>query len=661
MNPSRNVILFGTEEPVAETIRLEAGPLTAELEAGALRYIRLNGVEVIRGIAFLARDRNWGTCLPEITGLEVEQGAEGFSARYEATCRDGAGSIRYRARIVGRPDGSLDFEAEGEALDDFTTNRTGFVVLHPLAGTVGAPLTVEHVDGRVVESRFPEMIDPDCPFRDIRALTHEPIPGLRLTCRMEGDAFEMEDHRNWMDASWKTYVRPLALPWPYVLAKGEALKQRVTLRLSGALAAPALAAGGGAIPVKVGAALPHALPRLGLAAPAEHVAAALERAGALRALGPAHLVCRFDARKGNGAEDMARFAALGRETGAELVLEAVVPCEDASGAPTADPAILKRDLAFIAEAARAGGAAFARVAISPASDLKCTLPGSVFPPAPAWETLFAEGRAAFPGVTLGGGMFSYFTELNRKRPPAALLDFICHSGCPIVHAGDDLSVTENLEALPSIFSSARALAGGKPYWIFPASIAMRDNPYGAVPAENPNNIRQAMNRVDPRERGLLGAAWYAGYLAHAARAGVEAVTLAAIAGPSGVIHVPGPEASPWMDAAGAALRPSWHVLAAYAALRGVPLSAESGAPRTVQALAAEGEGGARLILANLTGEPVDIALSGAAGPMEAVLLDEGAFAAAVAGTGWRDAAPRVAVEGGKLALGAHAVAFVAPA
>ena len=38
---------------------------------------------------------------------------------------------------------------------------------------------------------------------------------------MEGDTFEMEDQRNWTDASYKTYVRPLALPWPYTLRAGE--------------------------------------------------------------------------------------------------------------------------------------------------------------------------------------------------------------------------------------------------------------------------------------------------------------------------------------------------------------------------------------------------------------------------------------------------------
>ena len=49
-------------------------------------------------------------------------------------------------------------------------------------------------------------------------------------------------------------------------------------------------------------------------------------------------------------------------------------------------------------------------------------------------------------------MFSYFTELNRKRPPAELFDFVCHTICPLVHAGDDLSLTEGLEALPYIFA-----------------------------------------------------------------------------------------------------------------------------------------------------------------------------------------------------------------
>ena len=77
-------------------------------------------------------------------------------------------------------------------------------------------------------STFPALVDPVQPFLAIRALTHEVLPGLKATVRMEGDTFEMEDHRNWTDASFKTYVRPLALPWPYTLPAGEAVKQSVS-------------------------------------------------------------------------------------------------------------------------------------------------------------------------------------------------------------------------------------------------------------------------------------------------------------------------------------------------------------------------------------------------------------------------------------------------
>ncbi|RUV28039.1 hypothetical protein EOB49_36060, partial [Mesorhizobium sp. M7A.F.Ca.MR.148.00.0.0] len=51
---------------------------------------------------------------------------------------------------------------------------------------------------------------------------------------------EMEDQRNWSDASYKTYVRPLALPWPYVLPAGLPLRQTISLRIAGEGKAPAV-------------------------------------------------------------------------------------------------------------------------------------------------------------------------------------------------------------------------------------------------------------------------------------------------------------------------------------------------------------------------------------------------------------------------------------
>lgn len=656
MNVPLSVKLFGTEEPVADPVILSAGPLEATFDAGDLRYIKVGGIEALRGVAFLVRDKNWGTYNPDLSNLVIEQDETGFVVTYDAECGDADQSLRYAARIEGRADGSLSFSSEGETLSDFLTARTGFVVLHPLAGIVGMPVLVEHTDGSKVESRFPERIDPMCPFQDVRALTHQVSTGLNLVCRMEGDAFEMEDHRNWMDASYKTYSRPLALPWPFTMERGESIAQRVELTLEGALADVSAAQGAAPINVTVGQSLGHAMPRIGLAAPAEHVGDAMAHADLVRQAGPSFLVCHYDARRGHTADTMEQFAELGAATGVPLVLEAVVPCLDSDGSPTDDLAVMRRDLAAIASAAQQAGIRFERVAVSPACDLKCTLPGSVFPPAPGWDDLIGAARETFPDSPVGGGMFSYFTEFNRKRPPADVLDFLCHSGCPIVHAGDDVSMTETLEALPSIFNSVRALSGGKPYWILPTAVSMRDNPYGAVPAENPDNIRQAMNRVDPRERGLIGAAWYAGYIARASAAGLDAITLAAASGPSGIVCTGQPHA---LDDNGATiLYPHFHVIAGLAALRGDVLALECSDARSVQAVAVSQGDSVTLWLCNLTGSPQSVDISGVEGVGQALVLDAHSFAAACSDPGWRNSAARVALGSDPIELDAYAVTEV---
>src|SRR3984885_9595291 len=227
---SDSVRLYGTDEPVQPPEILRAGPLSAELEAGNLRHIRYRGREMIRAISFIVRDNNWGTYAPQISQLDFHEGPDAFRVSYEALIE---GEFRYSAVITGENSGSLSFSGNGNAISDFLTNRTGFVVLHPIEGVAGTACTVEHVDGTIEETEFPLLIDPVQPMTALRAITHEFLPGLKVTCRMEGDTFEMEDQRNWTDASYKTYVRPLALPWPYSIAKGETIDQTVILAVSG--------------------------------------------------------------------------------------------------------------------------------------------------------------------------------------------------------------------------------------------------------------------------------------------------------------------------------------------------------------------------------------------------------------------------------------------
>jgi hypothetical protein len=632
--PSRAVALFGTEEKVSPRKMLRAGPLTCELDGGNLRYVRIGGKEALRAIAFIVRDKNWGTYNPEISNLKVGQGPDGFEVAYEAVCKEGEQELRYRARIKGDPAGGLSFTARATAVSDFVTNRTGFVVLHPIEGLAGRPVEVLHTDGRVVRARFPELIDPKCPLEDIRALTHEVLPGVKVTCTMEGDAFEMEDHRNWNDASYKTYVRPLAKPWPYIIAAGESTDQAVTLALEGRVAQSASAAGAGPIKVTLGD-LAGMMPAIGLSLRPEHAEASLAVQDLIARLGPQFLVCPFDSRIAEGytgpavmgastfpfdarvaqpGKVMAFYRAMGEATGAELVLEAVIACRDEDGRPSADLEIMRRDVARVRAAAAAAGVSFAKVAVSPSCDLKCTLPGSVWPPCPPLEAIYAAAREAFPGAQIGGGMFSYFTELNRKRPLADHLDFVVHTSCPIVHACDDTTVMENLEAVPHVIRSTRSFIAGKPYRAGPSAIGARDNPYGAAATRNATGGRVALALMDPRQRGLLGAAWYLGYAAHMARGAVDAVCLAAPVGEFGVAYVRTDYPQPWFDDHDAKVYPVYHLLRGLAAAAGRPRLATSlsdGA--AAQAVAHQADGGVAVWLANLTGAPQTVTLEGLAG------------------------------------------------
>ena len=52
------------------------------------------GVEAIRAISYIVRDRNWGTYNPAISNLQIEQDAAGFRVSYDAVCRDDAAGPR---------------------------------------------------------------------------------------------------------------------------------------------------------------------------------------------------------------------------------------------------------------------------------------------------------------------------------------------------------------------------------------------------------------------------------------------------------------------------------------------------------------------------------------------------------------------------------------
>jgi hypothetical protein len=90
-----DVKLYGTSQVEPEPVHLAAGPLIAEFVAGALRTICFDGVEVLRGISYVSRNKNWGTNSARLTDVNIEQSNRSFSITFKSEISDGAQSLTF--------------------------------------------------------------------------------------------------------------------------------------------------------------------------------------------------------------------------------------------------------------------------------------------------------------------------------------------------------------------------------------------------------------------------------------------------------------------------------------------------------------------------------------------------------------------------------------
>ncbi|MDG1118640.1 MAG: hypothetical protein P8N72_16165 [Flavimaricola sp.] len=571
--------LFGTTEPPGEARSFRRGQLSFCLMEGGLSDIRFAGTELIRAITFPVRDADWGTLTPVIEGETIVESAAALTIEWQAIYH-GNGPVLRAAMSVQATPSSLVFRGVAVPDADFETNRAGFTVLHPVQVS-GLPVRVEHTDGRVEDSAFPARIDPKQPFMDIRSLTHNQN-GLTVRCAFEGDTFEMEDQRNWSDASFKTYVRPLALPWPYVLPAGQGIEQAVALSFSGTPEGQ----GETALAVELGDISLKKLPELSLVLTAAEARQALHEPGPLQHLAPNRIWAHLDpgAAEGPVEDDLAAFAALQAATGLVVDLEYAARCDGD----------LDAEFGGLARQINAAGLNLASILVCPSVDRQSTPPGSTWPACPPLEEVHAAVARAFPWIERGGGMLSYFTELNRKRPPVAALDYVTCGTNPIVHAADDRSVMQTLTALPWILQSAEAIVEGRPLRLGLSSIPMRQNPYGSRTMPNPEGKRLCMAETDPRHFAAFGAAFALGYLAAIAPFGVASWTPSALFGPRGLMA--GKRSTPLAD-----------LLVRLAQLAGQPLRhCQTSDPERVAALALADN----IWLANLTAEAISLEVGG---------------------------------------------------
>jgi hypothetical protein len=641
------IIRFGTSEPPATGRRFECGRFSCVLENGAVRWLKWDDREILRGIAFLLRDRDWGTPPAALDPISVveESGRLSIYVRGRIAC-DGE-CFEFTSTILASADGAFSFSTEGRSGGPLLTNRCGLVILHP-AEFAGLDLEIRHSDGSREVTQFPRMISPGQPAFNIRSLGYTPMGGPRVLCRIDASLpshqsapCEMEDQRNWSDASFKTYVGSLLDPWPYLLQSDFQIRQHIEIALA-EIPAPFIKSAASA-KVSFGAGGAGRMPPIGIGFDVEQPSCDAAAVQALEALSPQTLVLvgRLDAPEfETRSAEVARLAA---RCGAAVELQLIVP-------PTREPL---PDLQLAASILHRAGVSAKSVMVCPDALLKSYQPNDVWPDLPSLEDYYRAARAAFPASEIGGGMVTFFTELNRKRPTGAGVDYITHSTSPIVHAADDDSVMETLQSLPAMAQTVATLWPRLRYRVGPASIALRSNPYGMNCVANPNRSRLPLSDRDPRQSGLFAAAWSTGYAAALADFELDGLTLHDLAGPLGLLPTE-QDRGLWTGfVPHSRVRPVFHVMRTLAAAASSAVLPCVSTPAGTAAIGWKTKhNGYHALIANLRSSVAEIELDARS---EVLVLDTGSFSAALANTNWASGAGDSL---GKFALEPYAVAFV---
>lgn len=604
----------GRSEPPPEPVRLRAGPLEAWLVGGDLRYLRVGGVEIVRRLYVAVRDLDWNTIPGDLDAIEVRAADRSFDVGFTSHHRMDGLDFWWRGRILGAEDGTVRYDMAGQALADFPYAKIGICVHHPIDGFAGhayrAVTPGGSVDGVLPGAIGPQLSLPDgtdrplfTPFSGL-VLDHE--SGGHVELSFSGSLWEMEDQRNWTDASYKSASMPAYLGYRHQASRGQEFAQQVSVGFGGFGPSNRPRT----VRIRAGDPYGHRVPPLGLGhtRPREPMS---ERAlGLLRSIHPAHLRVELDLSSDPAAPLEAVTATCAR-LGTEVELALVVPQGEpgvaglrrlAAAIETAAPPVA-RFLVFTQgrESTEAGTYAAARDVLRPLSD----------------------------AAILSGTLYD-FAELNRNREPGVPSDGLVWSATPQVHAADELSIVENVQALPDTVSTARGIGAPARVAVSPLTLRPRANPsavtdrrfsHGGIPWE-----------VDARQPSLFAAAWTLASAAALVAAGADALTYFDTVGPRGVIEAT-TRTFPWEDFASTPDRayPLAIVLADLCGLAGAEVMRVSGAEPLRTAVLAARSGPVRtFLLANLTrqsAEPVVDVGPGARGTIR--VLDASTVPAAV--------------------------------
>ena len=509
MTPEQRIKAHGSPEALPKQTLLKAGQLEVTYENGCIRWIRLGNTEIIRMIYSAVRNQNWETIEPIIESEIFEIGENSFKIKLK---------VRYQANpiyllaeyIISGKQNKIQFEMQGTAQSDFLKNRIGFCVLHPIAECAGKKAKVSHPDGTNADFTFPQQIAAYQPVQNIQSMQWSPVEGIDATLNFSGDLFEMEDQRNWTDASYKTYCTPLGFPFPVEIKKGDTVHQLVELIVETKIISENFDS---VFEFSWNPDQVYLLPELGTASSSRNESLTQSEIKLLKKLPVQHLRVELHMMQDNYRKMLVKATLESQALGWPLFI-----------------------VLYLSKNYREEYQQFAEVCNDLKTPVNYLLPlGENHLSFSDFDEFEPKIRLDFPCIQSGTGVNAYFAELNRNKPNTAKADFVSFTVCPQVHAFDCASLVENLAAQAEVVLSAKKLFPGKPIFISPVSLKQRFNVVAtADEAESHSGILPLS--VDVRQPSVFAASWTLGNLKFLAQSSAGLVTYFETLGWKGLIQ-----------------------------------------------------------------------------------------------------------------------------
>ena len=477
-----------------------------------VRSIKYLNVEIVKLISFLVRDKNWKNYTPKISNQKLSFNKKFLELKFNLEYSD-----KYKKFITKNNyvinNNSITVKSEGKFLTDFEINRAGFNILLPLKNVVGEKLSILDYNNKKFKSNFPTLISPDQPFIDISEVNYSMNNIIKLNFKFEGIKFEMEDQRNWGDASYKIYSGSLLDPFPYLIKKNTNFFQQIKInfkkiKVFKKLKKPKI------FYLVIQKKINFSAPNIGIKLDSFNYKKLHKND-----LNFNFILKEFDLTDFN--IDTFNF----KEIDKNINLFAIFIVDHKKP--------VSKVISEIVNISKKITCKIPYILICPKIYLSSHQPAGKWPKVPLLSEYNKRIKSKFENSKIVSGMVTNFTELNRKKPVKDY-ELMSFSFTPIVHDASDHGVLETPETVDHIIKTLKKINHECDIHVGPISLGMHHNPYGQKLVKNSKKTRTEMTNQDLRHDSLFSLVWSVGMYQELSKHNIKLLTFNNLLGYHGI-------------------------------------------------------------------------------------------------------------------------------